>query len=125
VVTYTILPTRKFKQQFKNVQKTPRWNRVFSGTAPLAGENRPAWDIVISCLLSGTPIPSYFYPHRLHGKQQLAKQIMFLLSKQHISVSIMECHLDGKNGDHLLIYTILPETNQVFSISIDTHAELF
>jgi len=125
VVAYAIHPTRKFKQQFKNAQQTPRWNRVFHGTTPLAGESRSAWDVVTSCLLTGTPIPSYFYPHRLRGKQQLTKQINSLLSKQHVSVSIMECHFDGKNGDHLLIYAISSETNQVFLISIGTHAGLF
>ncbi|WEV37101.1 hypothetical protein [Lactobacillus sp. ESL0677] len=49
---------------------------------------------------------SHFKPHPIHAKRKLIKQIkMGLGNPAGIIIKIIDIHLNGQAGDHLLIYS--------------------
>lgn len=55
----------------------------------------------------------------------LIHQLKTRISENHSKIRVMELHLDGHRGDHLLVYAKTPTQNAVYLIDIGTHSDLF
>ena len=120
-----ILPTSKFKRQYKRVRKDTRWNRIFNGTVPFEDSRLSPWQYIINCFLEDLEIPKYFYEHPITLTTQQKKEIKQRLGEQQkISIRGLDLHFDGHNGDHLLIY-VRTDADMVYLIGIGTHSDLF
>lgn len=75
-----IVPTSKFKKQFKKVRKNPRWHNIFYGSLPF--NKLSPWEYVVDCFLNDQPLDDYFYEHpiTLNNKQkkEIKKELIIL-----------------------------------------------
>ncbi|RMC26305.1 MULTISPECIES: hypothetical protein [unclassified Lactobacillus] len=107
-------------------QVDPNWNDVFKEQLleEIDSERHTAWKYIVNQLIEGKRIPSYFKPHPLHAKLKLIKQIKKGLGNpQGMIIKIIDIHLNGQTGDHLLIYS--QSKTIVYLVAIGTHSELF
>lgn len=118
--------TTHFKKQYKRVCKSTRWKPIFSVSVPIDGVDQPPWHYVINCLLQDLPIPDYFYEHPIVLTKLQQKSLRQRLGSKKLNIKIygLDLHLDGHNGDHLLLFA---RTNQekTYLLGIGTHSELF
>lgn len=123
-MTHKIYFTANFKRQYKKVRKNRRWQPMFDGVVPLEGQNRSAWDYILDSFEKRIPLPDYFYVHPLHVPKDLIQRLKrdFGLN-HHATIKILELHMDGHNGNHLLVYY----DNEQFTVllAIGTHSDLF
>jgi mRNA-degrading endonuclease YafQ of YafQ-DinJ toxin-antitoxin module len=120
-----IIPTNRFKKQRKKVIKNPRWHNIFYGEVPFSDDHSSPWEYVIQCFLNDEKIPAYFYEHRINLTTNQQKNIKKRLGPTtDIEIRGLDRHLDGHNGDHILLYI---RTNQkiVYLVGIGTHSDLF
>ncbi|GEM_PF-1783708 len=120
-----IIPTNRFKKQYKKIKKNPRWRKIFQDTVVFDKNHRSAWRYVMDCFINDQPIPEYFYEHPItltSQQKQLIKNRLGDLSE--IDIRGLDLHFDGHNGDHLLLYV---RTNRsiIYLIGIGTHSDLF
>lgn len=122
---HTIQYSSEFKSQFKRVKKNPRWVPVFNGKVSFDEQGRSPWDYVMSCFIQRKKIPAYFYAHPLHIPQSLRQQIKRRASSaiDTAKIQVLELHLDGHNGDHLLAY--YDDEAVTYLLKIGTHSDLF
>ncbi|RMC50933.1 replication associated protein [Lactobacillus sp. ESL0228] len=107
-------------------QVDPNWNNVFKKhfSEGIDSERSPAWKYIVDQLIEGKRIPSYFKPHLLHAKLKLIKQIKKGLGNPAgTPIKIIDIHLNGQTGNHLLIYS--QSKTVVYLVAIGTHSELF
>ncbi len=124
-----IVPTSKFKKQFKKVKKNPRWRKIFYGSLPF--DNYSPWQYVINCFINDQPLDDYFYEHSItlnnKQKKEIKKRIDNSLGSESLAIrdiKALDLHFDGHNGDHLLIY-IRTQYKLIYLIQIGSHSELF
>lgn len=120
-----VVPTSKFKRQYKKVRKDTRWKRIFSGSVPFENSQLSPWQYIMNCFLKDLEIPKYFYEHTITLTAQQKKEIKQRLGNQRkISIKGLDLHFDGHNGDHLLLY-IRTDKHLIYLIGIGTHSDLF
>ncbi len=123
-MTHKVYFTANFKRQYKKVRKSSRWQPIFEGNLPFDGKNRSAWRYILDSFEERNPLPEYFYVHPLHVPKSLIQRLKrdFGLNN-HATIKVLELHLDGHNGNHLLVYYD-DERITVF-LGIGTHSDLF
>jgi len=125
VTNNTLFPTSQFKKHFKKVRRNSRWQAIFNKPSRYEGTSLPPWDFIRDCLLFNTPIPEYFYPHPITPSKKLMQQIKLAVNGRQVEIRVIDLHFDGHNGDHLLVYCLVRETQMVVLIDIGTHSDLF
>lgn len=120
-----VVPTNRFKKQYKKVKKNSRWHNIFHGEVPFEEDHRSPWEYVINCFLTDKKIPEYFYEHPITLTKQQRQEIKKRLgSLNKLEIKGLDLHFDGHNGDHLLLF-IRTNQNIVYLTGIGTHSELF
>lgn len=122
--SFVIKYTSGFKKSYKRVKKSSRWQPIFNQPSAFQGTELSSWLFVLTCFRNNTPIPEYFYEHQLTPPRDLVKQLK-RTAKNKVEIHVLDLHLDGHNGDHLLIFSrnVLDQT--VTLINIGTHSDLF
>lgn len=120
-----LFPTSNFKKHFKKVKRDSRWRPIFAKPSQYSGTSLPPWEFIRDCLITGEPIPDYFYAHPLTIPKKLQQQIKAAVNHQSIEIKVLDLHFDGHNGDHLLVYCVVSEAQTVVLIDIGTHSDLF
>ncbi|MCH3904306.1 MAG: replication associated protein [Lactobacillus sp.] len=120
-----VIPTNHFKKQYKKVKKDSRWLPIFKGTVPFDDKRRSPWEYIIECFLEDKEIPKCFYEHPITliklQKQEIKRRLGTSID---IQIRGLDLHLDGHNGDHLLLY-IKTNKGVLYLTGIGTHSELF
>lgn len=121
---YAIKYTSGFKKSYKRVKRSPRWQPIFKKPSAYEGTELTSWRFVLECFENNTPIPKYFYEHQLTPPKALVKQLK-QATKNPVEIHVLDLHLDGHNGDHLLIYSRNATDRIVTLINIGTHSDIF
>lgn len=119
-VTYT----RIFKKSFKKIKRDKKWNFIFEDKINLNGIKSTRWKYILKyCFFEGNKIPKYFNNHQIHitkdTKRMLSKRLRMLPN----DINCLELHLNGQNGDCLLVYS--KNDDEVVLINIGTHNQVF
>lgn len=100
-----VIPTTRFKKQYKKVKKNSLWHNVFCGEVPFEDSHHSPWEYVINCFLTDQEIPEYFYEHPITLTKQQRQEIKKRLRNLNkLKIKGRDLHFDGHNGDHLLLY---------------------
>jgi probable replication associated protein len=120
-----VIPTSRFKKQYKKVKRNSHWNKAFNGKVPFEGDNRSPWDYVIDCFLNDEEIPEYFYEHPITLTKQQRQEIKNRFNDSlNLEIEGLDLHFDGHNGDHLLIY-VRTSKKIIYLTRIGTHSDIF
>jgi len=123
-MTHKIYFTANFKRQYKKARKNPRWRPIFEGQVPFDEKKRSPWSYIRDSFVNRVPLPAYFYVHSLHVPRELTQRLKRDLGLDSRAViRVLELHLDGHNGDHLLVY--YDDEQRTTYIALGTHSELF
>lgn len=118
---YQVIATHRFKKHFKKVSKNPRWQTIFNEGAT---SFQSPWEFVIQCFITGEKIPAYYYVHEIVISKEILQGLRRQYPQGHLTTRVLELHLDGHNGDHLLMYVRVESEKIVCLLDIGTHSDL-
>lgn len=116
--------TKTFKKRFQKVRKDKKWNFIFEDEIELDGIKATRWEYIVKyCFFEGNTIPQYFNNHQIHIAKDTKKMLAKRLGEYPNTVNCLELHLNGQNGNCLLVYSKSDE--EVVLINIGTHNQVF
>ena len=119
-VTYT----RIFKKNFKRIKRDKKWNFIFEDEINLNGIKATRWEYILKyCFFEDNTIPRYFNNHQIHITSDTKKMLAKRLGVSSRNISCLELHLNGQNGNCLLVYS--KSDSEIILINIGTHNQVF
>ena len=116
--------TKIFKKNFKKIKRDKKWNFIFEDEITLNEIKATRWEYVLKyCFLKGNDLPQYFNNHQIHIAARTKKILAKKLGTPPKNISCLELHLNGQNGNCLLVYS--KNDDEVLLINIGTHNQIF
>lgn len=116
--------TKIFKKNFKKIKKDKKLNFIFEDEITLNEVKATRWEYVLNyCFLKGNDFPQYFNNHQIHIAARTKKILAKKLGTSPKNISCLELHLNGQNGNCLLVYS--KNDDEVLLINIGTHNQVF
>lgn len=116
--------TKVFKKNFKKIRRDKKWSFIFNDEINLNGIKATRWEHVIKyCFIEENRIPAYFNNHQINITRNTKKVLAKKLGMTPNKINCLELHLNGQNGDCLLIYS--KSKREIVLINIGSHSSVF
>ena len=116
--------TKVFKKNFKKIKRDKKWSFIFNEEINLNGIKTTRWEHVIKyCFIEENRIPAYFNNHQINITRNTKKVLAKKLGMTPNEINCLELHLNGQNGDCLLIYS--KSESEIVLINIGSHSSVF
>lgn len=116
--------TKVFKKNFKKIKRDKKWSFIFNDEINLNGIKATRWEYVMKyCFIEENMIPAYFNNHQINITKNTKKVLARKLGVTPNKINCLELHLNGQNGDCLLIYS--KSESEIVLINIGSHSSVF